>query len=474
VSSIDRSLPRQWQRPGSAGETARTYVRPAVAGSQTRATAKAGGLAAEPDLTWPFLIVLLYFFVDFARPQSWFPPLGLLKPGVIALGGGLLTLLVRRELLYVPARAKLMGAFLVLMAIGTPFATNRYWAFLATKDFALFLFGAVIPLMSFVNTYSRLQRLITAVILIHIPLALYGITHSGFGIGSFLGDENDFCLAVNIIIPYVFFSFYFNQGALRKFSLLLVLGLLLLAITSTMSRGGFLGLIAVAIYCWMASSKKLASLVLIVVVSVPVLALVPQSYWNEMRTIQTSTENDDTGAQRLYYWNIAWEMFRDYPVVGVGPTNYQYNSFTYESPDQQARGLNVWGRAAHSLYFTLLSELGIVGIVIVVSLVVLNFRENRAVRRLYKALLASGNTPPDRLQQFYILNVLTRANDAAMVAYLVTGAFLSVLYYPHFWLQIGIGIAIKRAADTLMAQECVPVQPPAAPVRAWSPRPARA
>ena len=474
MSSFDRSLPRQWSRPGSTGENGRHPVAlPAVAGSHAR-SARAAGLAAEPDLTWPFVIVLLYFFVDFARPQSWFPPLGLLKPGVIALGGGLLTLLARRELLYFPTRAKLMGAFLVLMAIGTPFATNRYWAFLATKDFALFLFGAVVPLMSFVNTYSRLQRLIGAVILIHVPLALYGITHSGFGIGSFLGDENDFCLAVNVIVPYVFFSFYFTRGGLRRFSLLMILGLLLLAITSTMSRGGFLGLIAVGVYCWMASSRKLTSLLLIAVVSLPVLALVPQSYWNEMKTIQTSTENDDTGAQRLYYWNIAWEIFKDHPIVGVGPTNFQYNSFEYESPDQQAKGLNVWGRAAHSLYFTLLAELGIVGVVIVVSLVIFNFRENRAVRRLYKALQASGTTPPDRLQQFYILNVLTRANDAAMVAYLVTGAFLSVLYYPHFWLQIGIGIAIKRAADNLMAEECVPVQPPAPPVRAWSPRPARA
>ena len=472
MSSFDRSLPRQWPRPGSPGETGRSPIaRPAVAG-QAR-SARAAQLA-EPDLTWPFVIVLVYFIVDFARPQSWFPPLGLIKPGVIALGGGLLTLLVRRELLYFPTRAKLMGAFLVLMAMGTPFATNRYWAFLATKDFALFLFGAVVPLMSFVNTYSRLQRLISAVILIHVPLALYGITHSGFGIGSFLGDENDFCLAVNIIVPYVYFSFYFTQGGVRRFSLLMILGLLLLAITSTLSRGGFLGLIAVGVYCWMASSRKLASLLLIAVVTVPVLALVPQSYWNEMKTIQTSTENGDTGAQRLYYWNIAWEMFKDHPIVGVGPTNYQYNSFEYESPDQQAKGLNVWGRAAHSLYFTLLAEQGIVGIVIVVSLVIFNFRENRAVRRVYKALQASGTTPPDRLQQFYILNVLTRANDAAMVAYLVTGAFLSVLYYPHFWLQIGIGIAIKRAADNLMAEECVPVQPPAPPVRAWSPRPARA
>jgi hypothetical protein len=114
----------------------------------------AAGLAAEPDLTWPFVIVLVYFFVDFARPQSWSPASRTAEAGVIALGGGLLTLLCQTRAVYFPTRAKLMGAFLVLMAIGTPFATNRYWAFLATKDFGLFLFGAVVPLMSFVNTYA--------------------------------------------------------------------------------------------------------------------------------------------------------------------------------------------------------------------------------------------------------------------------------------------------------------------------------
>ena len=474
MSSFDRSLPRPWQRQTSSGAAKSAAVRPALPGSQARATAKGTSAVSETDLTWPFLIVLAYFIVDFARPQSWFPPLGLIKPGMLALGGGLLTLLARRELLYFPARAKLMAAFLVLMAIGTPFATNRYWAFIATKDFALFLFGAVIPLMSFVNTYSRLQRLVSILIFIHVPLVLYGITHSGYGIGAFLGDENDFCLALNIIIPYVFFSFYFVRGSFRKFLLVLILGLLLVGVTSTKSRGGFLGLIAAASYCWLVSPRKVASLALIVVVSGPVLLFVPDSYWAEIKTIETSTQNDDTGAQRLYFWNLGWEMFKDYPIIGVGPTNFQWTSPAYESPDQQAKGLHVWGKAAHSLYFTLLPEHGVVGLVIFVSIAVLTFRENRAVRKLYKAMLKAGTTPPERLRKLYILNVLTRANDSAMVAYLVTGAFLSVLYYPHFWLQAGLGVAIKRAADVLMSEECPPLKAPAAPVRSWSPRPAPA
>ena len=186
---------------------------------------------AEPLMTWPFVLVLLYFFADFGRPQDWFPPLAAIRPGMLTLGGGMVALWARRHTVYIPTRARLILAFLVLMAIGTPLATNRFFAFNFTRDFALLVFGAVIPIITFTNTYSRMQRLVSLLILIHVPLALYGITHDGFGVGSFMGDENDFCLALNVILPYVFFSFYFVEGARRKITLILVFGLLLFAVT---------------------------------------------------------------------------------------------------------------------------------------------------------------------------------------------------------------------------------------------------
>lgn len=412
-------------------------------------------------MAWPFLLVLAYFFADFGRPQDWFPPLAALKPGILTLGGGILGLLARRHQVYFPARAKLILAFIALMAIGTPLATNRYWAFFVTKDFAQAFFGSVVPIMSFVSTFARLERLVGFILVIHVPLALYSILHRGYGIGSFLGDENDFCLALNIVVPYVFFSFYFVRGTHRKLGLVAIFGLLLFAITATKSRGGFLGLIAAATYCWIASQRKVLSLVALLTLTLPVFALVPQSYWTEMKTIETSTSNDDTGAQRLYLWNMGWEMFKDQPW-GVGPTNYQWNSYKYESPDQQARGVNVWGKGAHSLYFTLLPEHGVIGVGIFVAIVVLGFRDNRRIRRAYKTLADAKSFSAERLRQLYVLTVLTRANDAAIVAYLVTGAFLSVLYYPHFWLQVAIGVAIKRSADILLAQanaSAAPLQP---------------
>ena len=236
---------------------------------------------------------------------------------------------------------------------------------------------------------------------------------------------------------------YLTDSKWYRLFLVGTLGLLLFTITATMSRGGFVGLVAVAIACWLASPRKAVSLVGIVALSLVVLSFVPSSYWDEMKTIETSTENDDTGAQRLYLWGMGWKMFKDNPILGVGPTNFQWNNYKYEDGEQASRGLHIWGKGAHSLYFTLLPEEGLAGVVVFLALLILGIRDNMRIRKIYKRLKRNG-APPELLGRLYALTVYSRANDVAVLGYLVTGAFLSVLYYPYFWLQAGLGVAITR------------------------------
>jgi hypothetical protein len=127
-------------------------------------------------------------------------------------------------------------------------------------------------------------------------------------------------------------------------------------------------------------------------------------------------------------------------------------NFLYESSNHAASGYHMWGRVAHSLYFTVLAEQGLVGLTLFVAMLTLHFRGNRRLRRAYAALVEAQALSGARLDLFHSLSLLTRANDAAIVAYLVTGAFLSVLTYPHLWLHLGIGMVLKRASDLVLAQ----------------------
>jgi O-antigen ligase len=408
----------------------------------------------------PFLLVLGYVLVDFGRPHSWLPILSYLRPGVIVLGGGILAMLIKRP--PIPTLGKWVLSFLGLMLVLAPFAYNNGMAVATTRDFALLTVGAILPIMCFVDTFERFRKLLRFWVWIHIPLALYSITHRGFGIGSFLADENDFAMAMNMAIPYAFALLAVEKGTLRRTFLFATLGLLVLATAATMSRGGFVGLAAVLLMLWVRAPRKLVSLTLVLVLAVALVTLAPATYWKEISTITTSTNENDTGYRRLYLWKIAWRMFLDHPFLGVGPANYQYNNFLYEDEKETTRGYHVWGRVSHSVYFTVLPEFGIVGTVLFFVIVMKGIMARRRALRTCRAQLARQDLSPESRERFLFYRQMLAGMDGGIVTFLVTGAFIAVLYYPHLWVLTAftaVGLRLVEAEASRAASN--PLTPPA-------------
>ena len=152
--------------------------RPNVPASLDVATSES---TSDAMYSLPFVLILGYVLVDFGRPHNWVPILGYLRPGVIVLGGGILAMLIKRPA--IPTLGKWVLAFLGLMMVLAPFAYNNRMAVVTTKDFALMTVGAILPIMCFVDTFERFRKLLRFWVWIHVPLALYSITHRGFGIG---------------------------------------------------------------------------------------------------------------------------------------------------------------------------------------------------------------------------------------------------------------------------------------------------
>jgi len=381
---------------------------------------------------FPFVVVLSYLFVEYGRPATWIPPLSILHLGAIVsiLGVGCLLMHPPRAL---PRLAKYMFAFLAVMALGIPMAGNRFYAFVWTKNFAIFLITSILPLMIFVNSFARVRVLFRFWIAVNVLVSVYGLLHHGRGIGAFLADENDFCLVTNMAAPYAFFLLSVATSAMEKTLLGGSLAIFLAGSVMSWSRGGFLGLIAAGIFCWIRSPKKVASALAILMLGVGVFLASPPSYWHEMKTIETSTNENDTGYYRLYYWGVAWREFLDHPLMGVGPYNYQFSTGPYESEHEKGRGHHLWGKASHSLYFTLLPEYGLLGTLLYAGIVIAGWRDRARIRKRYRTIQQRAGPSPE-LSQLRTLYYLTLALDASLITFLVTGAFISVLYYPHFWL----------------------------------------
>jgi probable O-glycosylation ligase (exosortase A-associated) len=400
----------------------------------------AAAAAARERLPFSLYLVELYLVFEYVRLQDLVPGLGVLRLPLVTIAVLALLVLpaISRSLRLSQARA--FTALLVLMGLHIPLAVNNYWAlqyFLVTGNM-LIVFMAVTQV---VTTVSRLRHLVKAWLLIHLALALYGITHLGTGPGSFVGDENDFALVMNMFLPFPLFLLLAATTHHRRSTLWAGLCLTLGAVFASLSRGGFLGLVAVGAYSFWRSRRKGVVVVALCAAAALAAVVAPPQYLDEMATIVDEWHGvlpDGTGLQRQYAWRIGMRMFLANPVLGVGQGNFPWRFADYEGEDRfLTRSLA--GRAAHSLYLTVLPELGVVGTIIFLALVLALFRDLRAARA---ALGTPGRDPKDAAY----LHAVTLAVEGALVGYLVSGVFISVFYYPPFWILVAIAAATRQVA----------------------------
>ncbi|MGB7934292.1 MAG: hypothetical protein WCH04_19125, partial [Gammaproteobacteria bacterium] len=91
-----------------------------------------------------------------------------------------------------------------------------------------------------------------------------------------------------------------------------------------------------------------------------------------------------------------------------------------------------WGRIQlpHNIFIQAGAELGYTGLICFVLMAIYAFIVNARTRVLGK-----------RLHNKF-LTYMAFGLDAGMVGYLVAGFFVSVLYYPFFWVQMAMTVAL--------------------------------
>ncbi len=393
-----------------------------------------------------FVTLIIYMIVEFVRPQQFFGPLAAIRPGLLAAIPLIVFSFGRlRDAPYKDTLIKLLFAFIFLGAVSVLFATNNRFAFNMTKTVFLHVFAAIIPMCVLISNELRLRKLMYAWIAIYVYLAVYGILHAGRGPGSFIVDENDLALALNCALPYAYFI-YQCKGSTKKVRLLSALALvvILCGVVSTMSRGGFVGLAVTSCALIWLSRNRIRNAVVLLFAAALFAAFIPSEYKEEIVSIGDTQDN--TRNERFDSWERGWEMFVDYPILGIGFGNYPWRVAAYDLASGDTayrRGLG--GRVAHSVYFTLLPETGLAGTLIFICVAVGIYRRHK------RTLAVLAKTPPDASKEF--IESLSRASVVSLLAFLSTGAFISVLYYPEFWYTAGFAYVIHSNAAKLAAAE---------------------
>ena len=383
-----------------------------------------------------FFFTLMYLVIDYGRPQDILP-IGDLRPGmIIILILSLFLLFHGRIREFSNKQMKMIAFFIILLGLYVPFARNNYFAFLATKDMLTFV-PFILSISICITSIKRLKNVFLVSVCLLIYISGYALFNNGVGSGNYFHDENDISLFINMWLPFCYFLFFLEKDRLHKFIYLTGLITGLSSVIVSFSRGGFVGLLCVSLVCWFYSSRKILSLLPIFLLAVVVILVASDRYWERMGTIQEVQEG--TAALRIESWKAGWNMFLDNPL-GVGGNNFQVRFPEYQT-DYFRR--DMWGRAAHSLWFTLIPELGIIGISIYFLLIKYNLKDIVYLRKL-------NNRKTDRSSELQYLHTLSGAFIASLAGYFSSGTFLSVLYYPHYWYMTGILVATTRVAERLL------------------------
>src|ERR1700730_6087883 len=174
-------------------------------------------------------------------------------------------------------------------------------------------------------------------------------------------DNNDFGLALLMVLPFIFYQWHFATNRWFRYGLMLMAFLVTIAVLLTYSRGALVGLCVIAPILMIRSRAKLLMGIIIVAVGCFIYSFASPNWFSRMTTMQ-NYQNDESAMGRIYLWRIALEIADQRPLLGGG---FRV-TFWPEATNRFLTGTDLpeltRPRAAHSIYFDVLSEHGYIGL----------------------------------------------------------------------------------------------------------------
>ncbi len=403
-------------------------------------------------LAQPFIGILLWNWIAFMNPHRLAYGMASELPwAVMVLAATLLGCLMAGELRLPPLNATTL-LFVALMlcftatsfvALGDPAAVWEKW------DRSVKILLGLLLTAAMLTTRQRLHALVWVMV---ISLGYYGVRGGIFALatgGSYrvwgppqtmITDNNHLAAALLISLPLMNYLRLQSAHRVVRFGLGIAMGLTLLAVVASYSRGALLGLGAVLFVLWLMSARKLLLGAGLALCLAGVVAFMPGG-WSERMGGISSYQSDDSASERLVLWGISWRLALDRPLVGSGFTG----PYTRAVVDRVAPGGPA--RAVHSIWFELLGEHGFPTFLIWAALSGVGVVQAWGLMRMARGRAELGWAGD-----------LGRMGLVAIAAYLVSGSFLSLSYWDFYWTLL----VVLAGAQVLASRARAPV-----PARGW-------
>ncbi len=301
----------------------------------------------------------------------------------------------------------------------------------ASKKSLNVLMNVVISTAVFISIISILENILNP------EIAIQNLLSSGLKIdrasaGGLYADPNRFAAALFLPMIYCFISVLEQKETKTKVLFSLILVVLIIGLVSSYSRSAFfslgISLIFITIYL-----RKIPQLTVISLIGLVVITLIPSFRDSFLlyggRILEVFSGNIDTSSNiRLMLGSGALAMFIDSNMLGVGFGAFSENFVQYFSTQESVGVVK-----PHNIFYTVLAELGVIGILIFLFILYKLFRDG---------IYLISNTSRDNKH-------LSLALVATLIAYLIFYQFYGgALYDANVYLTIGLILLMKLNLDT--------------------------
>lgn len=394
-----------------------------------------------------FWTITAYFFFEYVRPQGIFPAIAFIPWAQICLLAAIFGAVTDRTVKWMPCvenKHLLVFLSIVLLSAALAFKPHIAWETISIIINWVLIYFLVITI---VNTEKRFYLFLFAYFIFNFKMSQHGFVawaSRGFsftqwglvGPQGWFNNSGEYAIQMQIFAcvstAYVL-ALNDKWSRLKKWFLYLMPFTAIMTVLGASSRGSQLGLLAIGLLLMVRLKAGFK-----IFIGLAIFMLLAYSIMPEEQIQRFSNMGDDsTSLTRFAYWAYGWEVIKDNLFLGVGYDNWlEYARFTM--PDGIYDGRI---QLPHNIYIEIAAESGLLGffgfLLLLIYALVINGRTRKMALELNHKL-------------FYFL---TYGFSMGLVGYLVAGTFVTVFYYPFFWVQIAFIVALHNVTKFKFEQE---------------------
>lgn len=266
-----------------------------------------------------------------------------------------------------------------------------------------------------------------------------------------LSDNNHFAAGIVMFVPLALYVAQHSGHRLTRWLAYSVFTLCVFSVLSSRSRGGFVALLIVGLCVLVVSRQRLRNALIAGMLGFVFVAYAPEDVMKRLDTIETAQEEDGSFRGRLMAWRVSSAIALDNPVFGGGFhavqngviwRRYSLDPGLFEGVDMPDPSQALFAKAAHSIYFEVMGDMGFVGLAIFLALL------SNAFMTLYGLGRRVRKDPRLRWARDLAFTLFT-----CLVGYSVAGAAVSLAYLEVFYILLLMVEVLRRLVAQQLAEQ---------------------